>query len=91
MISKFSDACTGCLATYNFLDSQRPDVIGTADEAPHTGGRDDLDSFSNKDDGVNKFKVKDRKRIDCTTAFRRIIAPADDITLRCNHSTSHVK
>ena len=82
MISKFSDACTGCLATYNFLDSQRPDVIGTADEAPHTGGRDDLDRFSNKVDSVKKIELKDRKRIDCTTAFRRAIAPADDITLR---------
>ena len=82
MISKFSDACTGCLATYNFLDSQRPDVIGTADEAPHTGGRNDLDSFSNKVDGVKKIKVKVRKRPNCTTTVRRAIAPADDITLR---------
>ena len=29
--------------------------------------------------------------MDRTTAFRGAIAPADDITLRCNHSTSHVE
>ena len=39
---------------------------------------------------VTKIQVKVRKRMDRTTAFRRAIAPADDITLRCNHSTSHV-
>ena len=81
-ISKCSGSCTRCLATYNFLDFQRPEVIGRADEASHSGGCDNLDSFSNKVDGVKKIEVKDRKRIDCTTTFRRAIAPADDITLR---------
>ena len=37
----------GCLDAYNFLDSQRPDAIATANESPHTGGHDNLDSFSN--------------------------------------------
>ena len=39
---------------------------------------------------VTKIKVKVRKRTDRTTAFCRAIAPGDDITLRCNHSTTHV-
>ena len=39
---------------------------------------------------VTKIKVKVRKHPDRTTAFRGAIAPVDDITLRCNHSTSHV-
>ena len=40
---------------------------------------------------VTKIKVKFRKHPDRTTAFRGTIARADDITLRCNHSTSHVR
>ena len=36
-----------CLDAYNVLDSQRQDVIATAYEAPHTGGHDKPDSFSN--------------------------------------------
>ena len=39
---------------------------------------------------ITKMKVKVRNRMDCTTTFRRTIAPVDDITLRCNHSTSHI-
>ena len=40
---------------------------------------------------VTKIMVQVRKRPDCTTAFRRALAPVDDITLRCNHSTNHVQ
>ena len=47
IISKFSGACTGCLDAHNGLDSQRPDVIARAYEAPHIGGHDNSDSFSN--------------------------------------------
>ncbi len=47
--------------------------------------------FQNTIFTVTKNQVKVRKRPDQTTAFRRAIAPADDITLRCNHSTSHVE
>ena len=35
--------------------------------------------------------LKVRKRPLDTTAFRGAIAPVDDITLRCNHSTNHVE
>ena len=38
-----------------------------------------------------KIRSKDRKGPDPTTSFRREIAPADAITLRCNHSTNHFR
>ena len=40
---------------------------------------------------VTKMQIKVRKHPDRTTAFRRTIAPVNDITLRCNHSTNHVE
>ena len=46
--------------------------------------------FQNTIFTVTKIQVKIRKHPDRTTAFRGAIAPADDITLRCNHSTNHV-
>ena len=47
--------------------------------------------FTIKSFTVTKIKVKFRKHPDRTTAFRRTITPVGDITLRCNHSTSHVE
>ena len=75
---------------YNVLDSKRPDVIATAYEAAHTGGHDNSNIFSDNIVSGHETKVKVRKRPDCTTTVRRAIASVDDITLRCNHSTSHV-
>ena len=46
--------------------------------------------FQNTIFTVTKVQVKVRKPTDQTTAFRGAIAPVDDITLRCNHATSHV-
>ena len=43
---KFPGNAPSCLVRYNFLDSQRPEVIGRADEAPHTGGQNDPGDFS---------------------------------------------
>ena len=37
------------------------------------------------------MELKDQIFIDCRAPIPGAIAPADDITLRCNHSTSHVK
>ena len=76
--------------TYNFLVSQRLTVIlaGNLLEARATSTIETdflISSFT-----VTKNQSKIRKRIDYTTAFRGAIAPADDITLRCNHSTNHV-
>ena len=39
---------------------------------------------------ISKNRSGSRKRPDSMTGFRRTTAPADAITLRCNHSTSHV-
>ena len=73
------------------LDSQRPDVIVTTNDSPHTGGHDVSDScFPIMSLSVTKINVKVRKSTDCTTACRGAIAPTSDIALRCNHSTSHV-
>ena len=47
--------------------------------------------FQNTQFTVTKIRAKVRKPMDRTTAFRRAIAPVDDITLRCNHSTNHVR
>ena len=79
------------MATYNFLVSQRLAVIlaGNLLEARATSTIETdylISSFT-----VTKIMAKVRKHTDRTTAFRRAIAPVDDITLRCNHSTNHVR
>ena len=45
-----------------------------------------LKNFQNTSFMVTKLMVKVRKRMDRTTAFRRTIAPVDDMTARCNAS-----
>ena len=90
VISEFAVHGPGCLATYNFLVSQCLAVIlaGNLLQARATSTIETdflISSFT-----MTKIKVKVRKRMDRTTAFRRTIAPVDDITLRCNHSTNHV-
>ena len=47
-------------------------------------------NFWNTIVSTTKIRSECRKRMDHSSAFRRAIAPADAITLRCNHSTSHV-
>ena len=79
------------MAPYNFLDSQRPDVILWESEIQTPADTTIFKCFQNTSFMVTKMKVKVRKRPDCTTTVRGAIAPADDIILRCNHSTSHVK
>ena len=37
-----------------------------------------------------KNHVRDRQPPDDTTAFRRTIAPVDDVTLQCTHYTNRV-
>ena len=91
MISKFPVHGTGCLCPYNFLDSQRPAVVFRARIIQPPAVTTISKCFQNTSCLFKKIKVKVRKRPDCTTTFRRAIAPADDITLRCNHSTSHLK
>ena len=78
------------MAPYDFFISQRPAVILSENEIQIPADTTIFKSFQNTSFMVTKFKVEVRKRMDCTTTFRRAIALVDDITLRCNHSTSHV-
>ena len=90
VIPKFAAHEPGGLDSYNFLVSQRLTVIlaGNLLEARATSTIETdflISSFT-----VTKNLAKVRKHRDRTTAFRRAIVLADDITLRCNHSTNHV-
>ena len=78
------------MAPYNFLDSQRPAVTLSENKIQTQADTTIFKSFQNTSFMVTKIKVKVRKRPDCTTPIRRTIALVNDITLRCNHSTSHV-
>ena len=82
MIFKFPVHETGCVATYNFLDSQRPTVLLSVNEIHARADQTNCGDFQTSSFTVTKMKIKVRKRPDCTTTFRRAIAPVDDITLR---------
>ena len=82
MISKFPVHGTGCLATYNFLDSQRPTVILLENEIQTPADTTISKCFQNSSFVVTKIKAKIRKPISYTTVFRRTIAPVNAITLR---------
>ena len=73
---------TGCLVTYNFFVSQRPAVILSENKIQTPADTTISKLFQNTSFMVTKVMVEVRKRTDCTTAFRRAIAPVDDITLR---------
>ena len=81
----------GCVSPYNFFVSQRPGVILSENDIQAPAGGTIYTEFLITSFSTSKVKVKDRKRIDCWRPIRGAIAPAEDITLRCNHSTSHVK
>ena len=82
MISKFPVHGTGCLATYNFLVSQRRGVILSENNLQARADQTISKLFQNTSFMATKIRVKIRNRPDCTTTFRRAIAPVDDITLR---------
>ena len=82
MISKFPVHGNGCSDSYNFLASQRPAVILWGNEIHARADQTIFKSFQDTAFMITKIKVKVRNRTDCTTAFRRTIAPVDDITLR---------
>ena len=65
-----------------FLVSQRPAVILSENEIQTPADTTIFKTFQNTSFMVTKTMVKVRKRPDCTTTFRRAIAPVDDITLR---------
>ena len=70
------------MVPYNFFVSQRPAVILSENEIQTPADTTISKLFQNTSFMVTKMKVKVRKRPDCTTTFRRAIAPVDDITLR---------
>ena len=76
---------------YNFLVSQRLAVILAGNLLEARADQTISKFFTITSFTVTKIQVKVRKHTDRTIAFRRAIAPVDDITLRCNHSTSHVE
>ena len=76
--------------SYNLLGSQRLAVILARNLLQALAGQTISKKNPNTSFMVTEMKVKVRKRTDCTTTFSPAIAPADDITLRCNHSTSDV-
>ena len=82
MISKFPVHGTGCLATYNFLDSQRPAVILSGSKIQTPADTTIFKCFQNTSFMVTEMKVKLRKPTDYTTTIRETNAPVDDITLR---------
>ena len=91
VIPKFSIHGPGCLDTYNFLVSQRLSVVLAGDLLEARADQTICSLFQNTPFTVTKNQVKVRKPPNDTTAFCRAIAPVDDITLLCNHSTSHVE
>ena len=70
------------MVPYNCFVSQRPAVILWESEIQTPADTTISKAFQNTSFMVTKMKVKVRKRTDCTTTFRRAIAPVDDITLR---------
>ena len=90
VISKFPVHGPGCLATYNFLVSQRLAVILAGDLLEARVDWTIYKTFQNTSHLVTKIQVKVRKRPDNTTAFSRAIVLVDDIILRCNDFTVHV-
>ena len=70
------------MAPYNFFVSQRPAVILWENKIETPADTTIFKDFQNTSSMVTKMKVKNRKRPDCTTAFRRTIAPVDAITRR---------
>ena len=70
------------MVPYNFFVSQRPAVILWESKIQTPADTTISKVFQDTLFMVTKMKVKVRKRMDCTTTFRRAIAPADDITLR---------
>ena len=82
MIFKFPVHGTGCLCTYNLFISQRPTVRLWENEIQTPADTTISKLFQNTSFMVTKIMVEVRKRMDCTTAFRRAIAPVEAITLR---------
>ena len=81
----------GFVAAYNIFVSQRPAVILSENDIQAPADRMNLTEFLITSFSISKIEIKVPKRMNSRTPIRGAIAPAEDITLRCNHSSSHVK
>ena len=88
--SKISNHGTRCLGPYNFFVSQRRKLILWENEIQIYCYNLNKKNFWNPFVSISKNRSEDRQRPDSMASFRREIAPADAITLRCNHSTNHM-
>ena len=79
------------MATYNFVVSQRPALILAGNQIQNLLDLLDHKTFPIFDDGAEQFQDSARKGMDHTKPKWRATTPANAITPRCNHSTSHVK
>ena len=79
------------VGTYNFFVSQRPALILSGNQIQTYSNRIISTNLHEPSWSTKKIKSKGRKFIHRTSPIRGANSPADAITLRCNHSTSHVK
>ena len=77
--------------SYNFFVSQRPAVILSENDIQAPADRTIQTEFLITSFSISKNDVKVPKRVNSVASIRGAIAPAEDITLRCDHSTSHLK
>ena len=77
--------------SYNFFVWQRPAVILAENILEARADQTISKLFTITSFMITKIMVKVGKPPHRTTPFRGAIAPVDDITLRCNHSTSHLE
>ena len=81
----------GCVVTYNFFVSQRPGLILSGNQIQTYWSCMISKLFRFSFFLIKKINSKARKVPHRTGPIREANPPADAITLRCNHSTSHVK
>ena len=89
--SRFRCHVTVCLVTYNFFVSKRQTAILSGNKIHTYRNGLAYKLFRDSLFWSKKIDREDRKRIDCTRSIRQAIAAADAISLRCNHSTRHVR
>ena len=79
-----------CVVTCNFFVSQRPAVILSENDIQAPAGRTIWTEFLITSFSISKIDLKVQIFTNCRAPIRGAIAHVDDITLRCNHSTSHM-
>ena len=81
----------GCVGSYNFFVSQRPALILSGNQIQTYSNRIITRNLHEQFWTTEKIKSKGRKFTHRTSPIRGANPPADAITLRCNHFTSHEK